>query len=150
MTKSPQKAESWDGTALLLETCLRLNHHTKPTETQRDFLRLVGAALVDGLPLDEALGQSKPPEKLPGKQSMAYQLAKKNRDRRIKQAFDLLTSSHWSRCSKIATDLGKVRYALDQGGTLPDDRYTAFLVMAVQTGVKIVTTAKGIHDILKN
>lgn len=150
MTKSAQKAESWDPGAMLLAIGQRLNHHRMPTETQRDFLCLLGSAISDGLPLEEALIQSKPPEKLPGKQSSAYRAAKQARDRRLRQAFELLDGSPWSRCSKIASDLSRVRYAIDHAAVLPDDGYTLLLVKAVQTGIRIVTTAPSISNIVKN
>lgn len=150
MTKPAPKAQSWDWQCMLVEIGHRLNHQKAPTETQRDFLRLFGSAVEDGLPIEQALDESMPPEKLRGKQSSVYRLAKQNRDRRIKQAFELLTGSRWSRCSQIAADLGRIRYALDHNETLHNDCYTLLLVKAIQTGIKIVTTCRGIHDILKD
>ena len=40
---------------ILIEIGRRLDAHKAPTETQREFLRHLGAALSDGLNIEEAL-----------------------------------------------------------------------------------------------
>lgn len=135
---------------ILIEIGRRLNTHKAPTETQRDFLQHLGAALEDGLSMEDALAGHEPTLAKSGKQSDAYQVAKLNRNRRYCQAFELLTGSSWSRCSQIVKDLSYIRFALDRNEVLPNNEYTRLLVRSIKSGIKPVSTTRQLYKILLN
>lgn len=134
----------------MIEIGHRLNTHKAPTETQRDFLRHLGAALEDGLSMEEALAGHEPKLAKSGKQSDAYRVAKLNRNRRYHQAFELLTGSPWGRCSQIVKDISLIRFALDRNEVLPDNEYTRLLVSSIKYGIKPVSTIRRLYEILLN
>jgi hypothetical protein len=133
---------------ILIEIGLRLNTHKTPTETQRKFLRHLGAALEDGLSIEEALSEPEPTPEKSGKRSDAYRVAKLKRNMRYRQAFDLLTGSPWSRCSQIVQDLSHIRFALDRNELLPDNEYTLLLTRSIKSGIKPVSTTRQLYKIL--
>lgn len=135
---------------IFIEIGQRLNGHKNVTEAQRQFLRHFGAALEDGLSFEGALVASAPEQVKPGKQSIAYRVAKLNRDKRLLQAFDLLTGSDWGRCSQMASDLNRARLAMARNEALANDEYTQLLVRSLKTGIKPVMTTRGLYNLLVN
>lgn len=133
---------------ILIEIGRRLDVHKAPTETQREFLRHLGAALNDGLSIEEALAIPEPATAKRGKQSVAYRVAKLNRDMRMRQAFELLTGSPWKRCSQMIKDISRIRFALDRNEPLASDEYTQLLIRSIKTGIKPVSTTRQLYKIL--
>lgn len=135
---------------IFIEISHRLNAHKATTETQRLFLRCFGAALEDGLSFEEALAEAESTPVKSGKQSDAYRVAKLNRNRRLRQAFDLLTGSSWSRCAQMAKDISAISFALNRNEPLPDTEYSRLLIRSIKTGIKPVTTVRGLYNTLLN
>ncbi len=129
----------------LLEIEEQLASKGQLRKPQKDFLRDAIIRYKDGENLEQAFNNAQMPESGRGKQSIAYRSAKKARDARLREAFELLDGTDWRRCYALASLVYEIQAKLKDGAFPLESKLERLIVRAIKTGVKVPIDAKRIY-----